>query len=70
MDKVKTIRPSAPCKDCPVREPGCHSCCEKYIEFREDLDLYNALLRDISDEQSRVIGYEAKKKEKLRKKYG
>lgn len=23
----------APCKDCPDRKLGCHSVCEKYIEF-------------------------------------
>ncbi|MBO5969291.1 MAG: hypothetical protein J6S14_12425 [Clostridia bacterium] len=30
----------SPCKDCPDRKLGCHSICEKYIEytkFREEL---------------------------------
>lgn len=26
-----------PCKDCPNREIGCHSKCEKYIQFKNDL---------------------------------
>lgn len=25
-----------PCKDCPDRKVGCHSVCEKYIEWKKD----------------------------------
>lgn len=25
-----------PCKDCPDRKVGCHSVCEKYIEWQKD----------------------------------
>lgn len=28
----------APCKDCPNRQIGCHSTCEKYLEFRKEVD--------------------------------
>ena len=28
----------APCKDCPEREPGCHSKCQKYADYKA----YNA----------------------------
>jgi hypothetical protein len=31
-----------PCLDCPDREVGCHSKCEKYIKFRADLDQHKA----------------------------
>ncbi len=24
----------APCKDCPEREPGCHSKCQKYADYK------------------------------------
>lgn len=34
-------RPKAPCKDCPDRTIGCHSSCEVYGSFREELDEYN-----------------------------
>ena len=27
-----------PCKDCPDRQIGCHSTCEKYIEFKKEND--------------------------------
>lgn len=30
--------PKAPCKDCPDRQVGCHSTCEKYIEFKKEAD--------------------------------
>lgn len=27
-----------PCKDCPDRHPLCHSDCERYKAYREDVD--------------------------------
>ena len=30
---------TAPCKDCADREVGCHSKCEKYLEFRKECDI-------------------------------
>lgn len=32
----------APCKGCRDRHQDCHSECEKYKEYRADLDLKNA----------------------------
>ena len=29
---------TAPCKDCPDRRAHCHSCCEKYKEFKKRCD--------------------------------
>ena len=62
-------RPEAPCKDCPAREPGCHSRCEKYLEFREYLDAFNALVRDRAEEKGRLVAYQAAKKNRMRKQY-
>lgn len=31
---------NAPCKDCPDRVVGCHSACEKYIEYRKERDKF------------------------------
>lgn len=31
-----------PCKDCPDRNPGCHSTCAAYISYRAELDKINA----------------------------
>ena len=30
------MKPMPPCKDCEDRELGCHSTCEKYIEFTKE----------------------------------
>ena len=29
---------SAPCKDCPDRHMACHSSCQKYISYREQME--------------------------------
>lgn len=31
----------APCKDCPDRQVGCHSTCEKYLAFRKERNELN-----------------------------
>ena len=31
----------APCKDCAKRKLGCHSDCQDYAEFRQDIDYSN-----------------------------
>ena len=33
-------KPQSPCLDCADREPGCHGRCEKYKDFRRDVDAY------------------------------
>ena len=40
---IPMSRYSAPCKNCPYREVGCHIDCEQYKEFR--------ILRDIANER-------------------
>ena len=42
---------NVPCKDCPDREVGCHSTCEKYKAFRAEKD------REIEE---RKIQYQSK----------
>lgn len=34
---------SGPCKDCTERYVGCHSKCEKYVDFRKRLDAENEI---------------------------
>lgn len=34
------IKPQAPCYQCAERELNCHSQCDKYNEFKENLDIY------------------------------
>lgn len=33
------------CKNCPAREPGCHSWCEDYIEAKKEHEKAKAWLR-------------------------
>ncbi len=35
----------SPCKDCTERKIGCHSKCELYKQFREEVECYNNLRR-------------------------
>ena len=32
------MTPSTPCRECPVRYPGCHARCDRYAEFRRGMD--------------------------------
>lgn len=43
-------KPTAPCKDCPKRVPHCHSVCERYKQYREQLDSEHEKRRAIMDE--------------------
>ena len=33
----------SPCKDCPERQVRCHSSCERYIAYKEALNLLNEI---------------------------
>lgn len=61
-------KPESPCLRCAARSPLCHSSCENYLDFRADLDLWNALQRMSKGEQE-VLSYRFDVKNKLRKKY-
>lgn len=39
----------APCRDCTERQLGCHSDCEKYINYRKWQDETNAKIRKEKD---------------------
>ena len=41
--------PKAPCKGCkePIRHPGCHDTCERYLKFKADKLVYNLQLGEI-----------------------
>lgn len=34
-----------PCKGCEIRHVGCHAICKDYIEWKEELDELNAVIR-------------------------
>lgn len=37
---------SSECKDCPMREPGCHGRCATYKAFRKNREEVNQWLRE------------------------
>jgi hypothetical protein len=37
------VKPKAPCLKCEDRNPGCHSRCEKYIDYKKKQFEYNQL---------------------------
>lgn len=45
---------NVPCKDCPNRQVGCHSTCEKYLDFRKEVDKINKT-KFAEKEQRRLI---------------
>lgn len=53
----------APCKDCTERAAGCHSNCEKYIAFTEELKK----ARQNKEMQRIIKDYSPNKKARVRK---
>lgn len=43
---------NAPCKDCPDRQVGCHSTCEKYITFAKEKREQNESIKKARHEES------------------
>ena len=37
----------APCKDCEMRHPSCHSTCERYLTYVKEKDAQNKELEKI-----------------------
>ena len=42
-----TFKPNPPCKDCKDRNSECHSTCKIYLDFREELDTFNSLQKEV-----------------------
>lgn len=43
--KIMNRKPKAPCRNCADRNISCHSSCEKYVDFRKQLDDFNIKLK-------------------------
>lgn len=62
----------APCKDCPNRQVGCHSTCEKYLTFRKERnELNESIYKQREKEYAEYQRYvqSLKRKDKQNKKY-
>lgn len=55
---------TAPCKDCPDRQLGCHGTCEKYQEYRRKRDEEAVAERQRVDSYCDMYAY---KKDKVRR---
>ena len=53
---------NAPCKDCPDRKPGCHSVCERYLDYRRNKDeQIEAHLRELDSTAVEIPRFKRKK---------
>lgn len=67
---LKVLR-TAPCKDCPDRFVGCHSTCEKYIQFKKDVrkdrqEHWGDYIREREIEEYVIIAMQKSKRRKRR----
>ena len=56
-----------PCKDCPDRQVGCHSTCEKYLLYKSELDKIKDSIQRERDFENLVRHRYTKGKPDLRK---
>lgn len=56
-----------PCKDCTERYVGCHSECEKYAEYRSQIEEKNRLIHEGRQELYGADVYEKKKSRRLKR---
>ena len=59
-----------PCLNCENRKLGCHSSCEKYAEFKRNIDENKKLIRSQKEEQNLFINYFFEAKERCKRKSG
>lgn len=55
---------TAPCKDCPDHAMGCHSKCDKYAEFKKQVEEYNETVRKAKKIDKEFYEFKAKKRKK------
>lgn len=48
---------SSPCKDCVDREIGCHSVCEKYIQYLKEKDEYNKKVSNARKKENDILSF-------------
>lgn len=59
-----------PCQGCESRSVGCHSKCEKYIEYRTKLDEKKAVVSKQLSEEYDVQGYSIQATRKRKRRLG
>ena len=59
-----------PCKDCPERTVGCHSKCQRFIEWKKREVLLKEEKREVGRALSDIIDYKRKAISKNKKRVG
>ena len=59
---------SSPCKDCPDRNIGCHSVCEKYLSWSKKHEEEKEVIRKAKAEELMYLSHVGRMKEALRRK--
>lgn len=57
-------KPQSPCLNCESRHSGCHSQCEKYLDFRDALDEYNEVVYNNKQKQRELDEFNFRKLKK------
>lgn len=60
----------APCLDCVDRHVGCHSTCDKYIQFKKDLNAMKQCADVIRRKERTYAAYKVPKIYKMRRRAG
>lgn len=61
---------SAPCKDCQDRFSGCHSSCEKYLEFKKKDQEEKEAIREEKSRRYAVSDFRKQQVEKALRRHG
>lgn len=49
------------CKGCTDRQVGCHSWCERYLQFKQELNDRNQLIQKMKDQERILDGVRIKR---------
>ena len=61
----KRIRDYPPCDRCEERVPGCHGSCERYGEWRRQLDQENEQMKDRAEAEYKAFNLSVETKRKI-----
>lgn len=51
------MKPNSPCRNCEERAVGCHAKCERYAEYRAEVDRWRDIVNGAKREEARVDGF-------------
>lgn len=62
-------KPESPCYNCDERHVGCHSICDEYADYKDNLEDYKAIIRKSIEDDGRVLGYQSDRSKIIKRKY-